>query len=84
MRLDVSKNRLVVFKESPEFGEVREEVEAIYDADNLSIAFNPHYLLDALRVMKTEQVDLELSGADKPGVIRQDGFLYMVLPMQVG
>ncbi len=84
VRLDVSKNRLVLFKESAEFGEVKEEVEVVYDAENLSIAFNPTYLLDVLKAIKTDEVDLELSGPDRPGVIRQDGFLYMVLPMQVG
>ena len=84
VRLDISKNRLVLFKESPEFGEVKEEMEIVYDGDNLSIAFNPNYLLDALKAVRTDEVELELSGADKPGVIRQDGFLYMVLPMQVG
>ena len=84
VRLDLSKNRLVLFKESPEFGEVREELEITYDGDNLSIAFNPSYLLDALKAVQTEEVELELTGADKPGVIRQDGFLYLVLPMQVG
>ena len=84
VRLDISKNCLTLFKESPEFGEVKEELDALYDAENLSIAFNPTYLLDALKAVKSEDVELELSGADKPGVIRQDGFLYMVLPMQVG
>ena len=84
VRLDVSKNRLTFFKESPEFGEVKEEVDVTYDAESLSIAFNPAYLLDVLKVVKADEVELELSGPDKPGVIRQDGFLYMVLPMQVG
>ena len=84
VRLDVAKNRMTIFKESPEFGEVKEELEVFYDAESLSIAFNPAYLLDALKVVKSEDVELELSGVDKPGVIRQDGFLYMVLPMQVG
>ena len=84
VRLDISKNRLIFFKESPEFGEVKEDMDVVYDADSLSIAFNPTYLLDALKAVKTDEVELELSGPDRPGVIRQDGFLYMVLPMQVG
>lgn len=84
VRLDVAKNRMTLFKESPEFGEVKEELDVAYDAESLSIAFNPAYLLDALKVVKSDDIELELSGADKPGVIRQAGFLYMVLPMQVG
>ena len=84
VRLDVTKNRLVLFKESPEFGEVKEEMEVVYDGENLSIAFNPIYLLDAFQALKSDEVELELLGADKPGVLRQDGFLYLVLPMQIG
>jgi hypothetical protein len=31
-----------------------------------------------------ETVELEVSGSEKPGVIRAEGYVYIVLPMRLG
>jgi DNA polymerase III, beta subunit len=48
----------------------------------IMIGFNPNYLIDVLR--PGERVNFELTDGEKPGVIRVDGYIYIVLPMRLG
>jgi len=80
---DVTPSRLVVSKESADLGSAREELPVTYHGDALTIAFNPEFWLDVLKTMDAEEVHIELAGADRPAVIRQPGFTYLVLPMKV-
>lgn len=80
---ELSANRLVVSKESPELGSAREELPAAYTGEPITAAFNPEFWLDALKAIESSEVTVELAGPDKPAVIRQPGFTYLVLPMKV-
>jgi len=85
IKLDVFKNRLVISKNAPDVGETREEMEVEYQGDTLSMGFNPAYLIDVLKNIREENVGIELTAPDKPGVIRlKDDYIYVVLPMQIG
>lgn len=83
VKLEVFKNKLVISKTTPDLGESREELEMEYDGKEMIIGFNPHYLVDALRNIHEETVNLEIIGPEKPAVIRVDGYLYLVLPMRL-
>jgi DNA polymerase-3 subunit beta len=76
-------NRLVVSKESTELGSAREEIPATHSGEPMSTAFNPEFWLDVLKVLDVDEVAVELSGPDRPAVIRQPAFLYLVLPMKL-
>ncbi len=80
---ELTPNQLVVFKESPEVGSAREELEVEYSGEAVTIAFNPDFWLEAFKVINDEQVVIEFSGADKPAVIRKPEFVYIVLPMKI-
>ncbi len=84
VKLEVFKNKLVVSKSTPDIGESREEVGISYQGKELAIGFNPNYLIDVLKNLHSETVELELSDSEKPGVIRVDGYVYIVLPMRLG
>ncbi len=84
VKLEVFKNKLVVSKSTPDVGESREEVAAEYKGKELIIGFNPAYLIDVLKNLKQDSVELELSDSEKPGVIRSEGYVYIVLPMRLG
>jgi DNA polymerase-3 subunit beta len=69
---------------SPNVGDGREELEVEYKGKEFAIAFNPYYLLDILKCVKTETVTLELSNATSPGVVRQGSeFLSVIMPMRL-
>jgi DNA polymerase-3 subunit beta len=85
IRLDLKANQLVLSKQTQEAGEAHEEISAAYTGPESSIGFNPHYLIDVLKVLTDEEVEFELPGPDRPGVIRtKDHYTYIVLPMQLG
>jgi DNA polymerase-3 subunit beta len=75
---------MIISKTAPSAGEVRDEININYTGKELSIGFNPHYLIDVLKNIDQEEVTMELTGAENPGVIRTpDNYIYVVLPMQL-
>lgn len=72
--------------ESPDVGKAFEEVPVSMDGTDITIAFNARYLQEVLNILDGERVALELTGALNPGILRpgnSEGFLYVVMPMQV-
>ena len=84
VKIEVSKDKIVMSKNTPYLGEARVEMSGEYKGKDLSVGFNPQYLIDLLKNVNEETVGLELVDAEKPGVIRiGDGYVYVVLPMQL-
>jgi len=84
MKLEVFKNKLVLSKSTPDVGESHEEVPVEYKGKEMVIGFNPAYLIDVLKNLADEAIELELTDSEKPGVLRTDGYVYIVLPMRLG
>jgi len=84
IKIDLFKDKLVFSKNSPDMGEAREEIDIEHKGGEFSVGFNPQYLIDALKSLKDQNVSLELTGAESPGIIRaQENYIYIVLPMQL-
>ncbi|HEY7093536.1 MAG TPA: hypothetical protein VH393_10170, partial [Ktedonobacterales bacterium] len=67
-----------------ENGETSSTLDAAVDGEGLEIIFNVKYLTDVLGVVETPQVTLELSSAQKPGVLKPgnaDDYVYVIMPM---
>ncbi|MCM8781497.1 MAG: DNA polymerase III subunit beta [Candidatus Omnitrophica bacterium] len=84
VKLEVFKNKVVLSKSTPDVGESREELPATYLGKELVIGFNPNYITDVLKNLDEEEVEFELTDAEKPAVLRRDGYIYIVLPMRLG
>lgn len=82
-RLEVFKNKLVVSKSTPDIGESREEIPVEYQGKEMVIGFNPSYLIDVLKNLTQDAVGFEITDSEKPGVIRIEGYIYIVLPMRL-
>ena len=55
-----------------------------YKGPDISIAFNPKYLIDPLNALTNDEVFLELIDELSPGVLKINGpFLYVVMPMRL-
>jgi DNA polymerase-3 subunit beta len=83
VKLEVFKDKLVISKSTPDVGESFEEVGVEYKGKEMVIGFNPHYLIDLLKNLQEEQIVLELIDTEKPGVVRTQGYTYIVLPMRL-
>ena len=76
----------VVLSAEGEEGRAHEEFEVVREGDDISIAFNAGYLVEALGVMDSEGVFLEMTEPLSPAVVRPvDGedYLMVIMPMQV-
>jgi DNA polymerase-3 subunit beta len=83
VKLELFKNKLVVSKTTPDIGESREELPVEYQGKEMVVGFNPVFLLDVLKNLHLERVEFELIDGEKPGVVRSDGYVYIVLPMRL-
>ena len=55
-----------------------------YKGKDLSVGFNPDYLVDLLKNINSEKVEFEVTDPEKPGVMRiGTEYIYVVLPMQI-
>jgi DNA polymerase-3 subunit beta len=70
---------------SPDLGEAVEAVEARYEGEDITVAFNPQYLADGLAAASGETIRLEIKDGLKPGVVRGEGseFTYLVMPVRL-
>jgi DNA polymerase-3 subunit beta len=83
VKLEVSKNKILVSKATPQLGEYKEEIEADYKGKNMILGFNPDYLKDVLKVIEEDEVSFDLYDPEKPVVLRNNGYVYLALPMRL-
>ena len=69
-----------------EVGQASEEVDAKYEGTEMTVAFNPAYLIDGIEAIPGEEVLIETIDALRPAVVRApegDEFLYLLMPVRV-
>ena len=64
-------------------GSMNEEIDIAKDGRDLMIGFNPKFLIDALRVIDDEQVDLYMLNPKAPCLIKdeEENYIYLILPV---
>lgn len=85
IKLSVEGNTLTIRSNSPEVGHIYEEVYVDIEGEPIPIAFNYRYLQDALKVISSDDIYLDLSGTLAPGVVRpfsEEGYLYLIVPVR--
>jgi DNA polymerase III subunit beta len=84
VKLMITENRIELMTSSPEVGEARESVAVKYSGKEITIAFNPAFLMAPLKCLDSDEVFLELSDELSPGVIKSNvPFLYVIMPIRV-
>lgn len=85
VRMEFNALGVKLSSQSPDLGQAVEAVEARYEGEELTAAFNPTYLLDGLTAASGETVRLEVRDGLKPGVIRGESeeFTYLVMPVRL-
>lgn len=85
VRLEFNALGVKLSSSSPDVGQAVEAVEARYEGEDLTAAFNPSYLADGLAAATGESVRLEVRDGLKPGIVRGDSdeFTYLVMPVRL-
>lgn len=86
VKLTFADGTLAIASDNPDVGEVREELDADYNGEQLVIGFNPKYLLEILSAVQSDQIAMELGGQLDPGLVRPlagDDFTGVIMPMRI-
>jgi DNA polymerase-3 subunit beta len=86
IRLKAQGSTLMLSATTNEVGDSKAEVNAEVDGSEIQIAFNARYILDALSVLGSDEVELQFDGPLSPGLIRtpeSDDYLYVIMPIRV-
>jgi len=85
IKLSIDKNSIVFTGRAPEAGDARVQMVVDYKDDPIEIGFNPQFLIDVFKVIKTEEFEIELGQADRPALIKSGtSFLYVLMPINLG
>jgi len=71
---------------TPESGRAEESVEGEFEGDDLTVAFNPSYLLDGVDAVRSDTLILEVNDPGKPALVRGEGeneYRYLLMPVKV-
>lgn len=86
VRMVMSDGSLEVIAITHDVGKANESMEANYTGEDLTVAFNPGYLIDGIEATTGTEVTLETADAVKPALLRSvgdEGFLYLLMPVRV-
>jgi DNA polymerase III subunit beta len=91
VHLAFTAGQLVLEAGSGDEAQAEEIIEASYEGDDLSIAFNPQYLLDGLAALDSDTVRISFTEPGKPALITgkpgPDGhpdYRYLLMPIRIG
>ncbi|MDR3239860.1 MAG: DNA polymerase III subunit beta [Clostridiales bacterium] len=85
VKLSIEQDSIVITS-STELGASYDEVSAEIDGVTLEIAFNPRYLIEALKAIDEERVLITFTGALSPCIIKSkenENFKYLILPLRL-
>ena len=84
--LQIEDGNMVIEAHS-QIGDVREEMETTQTGANINIAFNVKYLMDVVRYIDAEQIELNLNTPVSPCIVTPVGdpdYIHLILPVRTG
>ena len=91
VKLAIEQGQMRISSNSPEIGETEETIPAVVEGDDVTIAFNASYLMDAMKSLDSDTCILALQGANAQGMnlspitIREEvdpNYIYVVTPVR--
>ncbi len=86
VRLTVRDRTVEIRTQSHDAGDVEDNVDADFRGDELTIAFNPSFLIDGVEAVPGDEVVLEMSDAVRPAMVHGVDdltFRYLLMPVRV-
>ena len=85
IKLDIKENNIEITSKSEE-GNVKENVIISKEGNDLVIGFNSKYLIDALKVIDDEEINIHFNSSVSPCLIKPlsgNEYEYLVLPVRI-
>lgn len=86
IRISLRSGGVELLAVTQDVGQAEELVDASYEGEEMTIAFNPDYFVDGIDATSGDDVSIETLDGLKPAVIRStesDDFLYLLMPVRV-
>lgn len=82
--IDIRDNRMEL-KIDSSMGSMNEEIDIVKEGKDILIGFNPKFLIDALKVIDDENINMYLMNPKAPCFIRDDdeSYTYLILPVNI-
>lgn len=83
---DPASGQLHISADAQDVGSGSEDLSAVISGDPIEIAFNVRYVLDGLKAMTPERVELRCNAPTTPAVLtsaQDPSFTYLVMPVQI-
>ena len=86
VRIALRPNGIELTVITTDWGTATEDVDAKYEGAEMTVAFNPNYLIDGVEAISGDEVVLDTLDALKPATLRPtegDDYLYLLMPVRV-
>lgn len=86
VRLTVQEKTVEIRTQSHDAGDVEDNVDADYSGEEMTIAFNPNFLIDGIEAVPGDEVELEMSDSVRPAMVHAIDdlrFRYLLMPVRV-
>ena len=86
IRLQMAADGLELAAVTQDVGTGRESIDATFEGDELTVAFNPDYLVAGIEATGGDEVVIQTTDSLKPAIVRDpenDEYLYLLMPVRV-
>jgi DNA polymerase-3 subunit beta len=88
VRVSFATGEAVLEAGGGESAAARESIDATFEGEALTIAFNPQFLLDGLGALDSDTAHLSFTGPAKPAVLTgkpngADDYRYLLMPVRL-
>lgn len=87
VRMSLGDDTLKFHVATPDVGEGSEQMPVSYEGDPIEIGFNANYLLEVLRYVDSDEVEITLKAPERAALIRPaddgDGYVCLVMPLRL-
>lgn len=83
--MDIENNEIVISSQANK-GDAKENIECEKNGNDVKIAFNPQFILEALKVIDETNIELKIIDSINPCLIQAKNnkdFMYMLLPIRI-
>lgn len=86
VKFEFADNVLKMSANSPDAGNSQDEIDIKYMAEPLAIAFNYKFILEFLKIVESEEINVKLNSSLSATVftpVSDEDYLYLVMPVQL-
>lgn len=85
VKLNIADGQILI-KSNSEIGNVNEKIMTQISGENINIAFNSRYILEGIKIIDAEEIQLNFMGSLNPCIIKplqDENYTYLVLPVRL-